>query len=86
LKAEGLARDVVRGIQQARREAGFDVPDRIAVSVTGGDAVLEAVRSHEDFVKRETSADTLALSTEMFRAFVVWVGDGQEARVEVVQV
>jgi isoleucyl-tRNA synthetase len=86
LQAEGIARDVVRTIQQARREAGFDVSDRIAVSVAGGDAVLTAVRSHEDFVKRETLADTLALSTEIGGAVVAAVGDGEEVRVDVAKV
>ncbi|MEV6635101.1 isoleucine--tRNA ligase [Actinoplanes sp. NPDC051470] len=86
LEAEGVARDVVRGIQQARREAGFDVSDRIAVSVTGGDAVLAAVRSHEDFVKGETLADTLTLSTEASGAYTALVGDGEEVRVDVEKV
>ncbi|HSK97540.1 MAG TPA: isoleucine--tRNA ligase [Euzebyales bacterium] len=58
-EAEGLARDVVRVIQQARRDAGFDISQRVAVTIDGSDAVTAAVRAHEAFVSGEVLADAL---------------------------
>ena len=57
LAVEGVARDVVRAVQQARRDAGLDVSDRIALTVYGPEQVLDAVRAHEKFVAGETLAD-----------------------------
>ena len=37
LAAEGLARDLVRAVQQARRDARLDVSDRISLTVEGGE-------------------------------------------------
>lgn len=60
LAAEGTARDVVRVVQQARRDAGLDVSDRIALTLDGPDAVLAAVRTHEAFVAGEVLATSVA--------------------------
>ncbi len=56
LAAEGLARDLVRAVQQARRDAGLDVSDRIALTIGGTDAVQAAARAHEQLITAETLA------------------------------
>jgi isoleucyl-tRNA synthetase len=60
LAAEGSARDVVRVVQQARRDAGLEVSDRIALALDGPAAVLDAVRTHEAFVAGEVLATSVA--------------------------
>jgi isoleucyl-tRNA synthetase len=59
LAAEGVARDVVRVVQQGRREAGLDVSDRITLAVWASEEVLAAVRTHEAFLAAETLADSV---------------------------
>lgn len=61
LEAEGVARDVIRVVQQARREAGLEVTDRIDLVVSGSSVIDAAVRAHEEFVKGETLAEKLTL-------------------------
>jgi isoleucyl-tRNA synthetase len=56
LAAEGLARDLVRVVQQARRDAGLDVADRIDLTVDAPAEVVEAAQSHEKFIAAETLA------------------------------
>ena len=62
LEREGLARDLIRQIQQARREAGLDVSDRIALSVSGPRDVLAAFEAHRDLVMAETLATSADVS------------------------
>nr|WP_325210673.1 isoleucine--tRNA ligase [Salinibacterium sp.] len=55
LEAEGLARDLVRAVQDARRGAGFDVSDRIRLDVfTEADADADALESFTELVSGET--------------------------------
>ena len=56
LEAEGTARDVIRAIQSARRSAGFEVSDRIRLTVAGDDAVVAAVQAHRELVAAEVLA------------------------------
>ena len=83
LAAEGLARDVVRVVQQARREAGLDVSDRITVVVDAPDVVAEAVRAHERFVAGEVLAESISLGDAGDGAFTGEAGAGQPVRVVV---
>ena len=54
LAAEGLARDVIRAVQQARRDAGLDISDRISLTVSGDDEVWTATVAHEKLIMLET--------------------------------
>ncbi|MCW3023943.1 MAG: isoleucine-tRNA ligase, partial [Conexibacter sp.] len=56
LRREGWAREVVRAIQNARKEAGLEVSDRIALDLGGDAEILDAVREHEEFVAGEVLA------------------------------
>jgi isoleucyl-tRNA synthetase len=61
LRAEGLAREVVNRVQRLRKDADFEVSDRIRLGVSAGDELLAALRAFEVSV----SADTLALELEL---------------------
>ncbi|MEQ4565488.1 isoleucine--tRNA ligase [Paenarthrobacter sp. CAP02] len=54
LAAEGLARDMVRAIQQARKDAGLNVSDRIRTSVQAAQDVVDALEANAELVKTET--------------------------------
>ena len=61
LAAEGLARDLVRVVQQARRNAGLDISDRIRLGVDAGDDVNDAVETHHEMIAAETLATVIEL-------------------------
>jgi isoleucyl-tRNA synthetase len=59
LRREGLAREVVHAIQAARKAAGLNVEDRIALTLGGDAELLAATRAHEDYVAGETLATSV---------------------------
>ncbi|MFB6232008.1 MAG: DUF5915 domain-containing protein, partial [Salinibacter sp.] len=56
LRAEGLARESVKRIQNLRKDAGFEVTDRIEISYQGTESIAEAIGRHEDWIRNETLA------------------------------
>ncbi|GAA1645553.1 isoleucine--tRNA ligase [Catellatospora bangladeshensis] len=82
LEAEGLARDVVRVVQQARREADLAITDRITLTVAAPDEVAAAVREHQAFLAAETLADSVSFGT-VEAGFAGEVGDGGTVTVAV---
>jgi len=61
LRREGVAREVVRAVQDARRAAALDVGDRIVLGVAASGEVDEAVRAFSEVVAAETLAVELIL-------------------------
>jgi isoleucyl-tRNA synthetase len=82
LAEEGLARDLVRVVQQARRDAGLDVADRIKLTVDAPDDVRAAARTHERFLAGETLAGELSYG-RVADGFTGAVGDGAKVTVSV---
>ena len=82
LAAEGLARDAVRHIQQARKDADLDVSDRIKLTLLADAESLTALKVHEGFIAAETLAVELSMSegTGTFS-----VGDSGAIAIEIVK-
>jgi isoleucyl-tRNA synthetase len=54
LELEGLAREVVRRVQDLRRQADLNVEDRIRVAYSASTRVNQAISEHEDYIMQET--------------------------------
>ncbi|HVK30006.1 MAG TPA: isoleucine--tRNA ligase [Nocardioides sp.] len=82
LAEEGVARDLVRAVQQARRDADLQVTDRIELAVSGTPAVLAAARAHEALIAGETLATSYTVGEEAPEgATEVVVGDGEKGTI-----
>jgi len=74
LEAEGIARDLVRKIQQARKEAGFQVSDRIDVTLDLPEAAVEAVHAWEAYVAEQVLAVSITYGAPADGAHIVETG------------
>ncbi len=63
LRREGLAREIVHAVQNARKEAGLEITDRIELSLGGDAALLEAAREHEAYLAGEVLATSVGYET-----------------------
>jgi len=62
LRYEGIAREFVNRIQNIRKEAGFDVTDKITVKIEDHEFVREAVKRHSAYIASQTLATVVELS------------------------
>ena len=69
LEAEGVARDFVRLVQQARKDAGLHVSDRIHLTAEVDGDVRAALQQHVDYVKEQVLAAELELGPAAAGAF-----------------
>jgi isoleucyl-tRNA synthetase len=82
LKLEGLAREVVRVIQDRRKKMGLNVEDRIDARYVADGLVAKAMERHADYIKSETLSKTLSQGREdgfegeqlLLEGEQVWIG------------
>jgi isoleucyl-tRNA synthetase len=60
LRREGLAREIVHAVQNARKAAGLDISDRIALQLGGDEELLAAAREHEPYIAGEVLATAVS--------------------------
>lgn len=61
LEQEGIARDAVRAVQEARKQAGLDVSDRIVLSLNVGPEYADALLAHASLIADETLSEGFAV-------------------------
>jgi isoleucyl-tRNA synthetase len=82
LKMEGLAREVVRAIQDRRKKLGFNVEDRIHTRYEADGLLARALERHAGYIKNETLSVTLDAGREddfdgeqmMIEGEQIWIG------------
>ena len=68
---EGFARELVRSVQDARKQAGLEVSDRIVLGISGSDAVEKALAAHRRYIMNET----LAVEWEVGQADAIYTDE-----------
>jgi len=82
LRLEGLAREIVRAIQDRRKKLGLNVEDRIHTRYEADGMLLRAIERHGDYIKNETLSVTLEEGREndfdgeqlMLEGEQIWIG------------
>jgi isoleucyl-tRNA synthetase len=60
LRREGLAREIVHAVQNARKDAGLEITDRIALTLAGDPDLLAAAQAHQDYLAGEVLATSVS--------------------------
>lgn len=62
LYEEGIARDLIRQIQQARKEAAFNISDRISLEIVAGEDLTRISKGYSKFITEQTLSKFIAVS------------------------
>jgi isoleucyl-tRNA synthetase len=65
LKQEGIAREIVKRVQNVRKDSGFEITDRIDVVLADDERIRDAVEHYRHYICTQVLANTLTLSDEI---------------------
>ena len=78
---EGFAREFVNRVQNMRKDAGFEVTDRIRIHFEAPSRVAEAVQRLSDYVKSETLATQVIVGRDSAEHWEKWEIDGEPCEI-----
>ncbi len=83
---EGFAREVISKLQTMRKDAGYDVTDRILVSCQGDEAVIQAVQAYQEMIEKGVLAVAVSYDAAPQDAYTQdWDVNGKKATLSVKQ-
>lgn len=85
LKREGLAREIVHAVQQARKDTGLAVEDRILLQLGGDEALMAAASEHEQYLAAETLATSVGIGVAEEDSGEIASVEGMDLRIQVVK-
>lgn len=65
LKQEGIARELINRIQNMRKDAGFEVTDKVKISILKHQSLIQAIEIHKEYIASQTLAKEIALVDSM---------------------
>jgi isoleucyl-tRNA synthetase len=84
LRYEGDAREFIHSIQNLRKEMGFDVSDRIQITINPSEALKPALDAHRDFICHETLATSFKVKKELTNSNKITI-NGEPANVVIIK-
>ena len=61
LRQEGIARELVNRIQNIRKTSGYEITDKISISIEAREEITEAVENHKDYIASQVLATSLCI-------------------------
>ena len=81
LKTEFIAREVIKRIQNLRKESGFNITDRIDVTISDVEGIADAVNTHMQFICSQVLANSITIGETTDAQYVEI--DGMQAKIKV---
>ena len=82
LQNEGIARELVNRIQNLRKESGFEITDRIEITLKEEEGLKRAIDQNLNYIKEETLTEKLQFQSEIEEGVEI-VFDGIETRISI---
>jgi len=82
LKMEGIVRDLIRHVQNLRKESDYEVSDRINFAISCPSIILDSINQFEDYFKNETLISSIVDDNELKHS-VNFKIDGLEVKISI---
>ncbi|MFO7525882.1 MAG: isoleucine--tRNA ligase [Ignavibacteriaceae bacterium] len=84
---EGIVRELVNRIQNMRKDAGFEVTDKIKIKLTGHNNLLTAIKNFNQYISTETLAEKISIDDQMNGGYIQkWVIGDYECSIQIEKV
>jgi isoleucyl-tRNA synthetase len=86
LRQEGIAREIVNRIQNFRKDAGFEVTDKINVSIVTNEEISAAIETNKNYIATEVLAEVITVGSVEGTEFVTDIESEGDTKVGLMKV